>query len=432
MNPSTGTQIIGHSGSGGHGPPSSAASIQAALEKGATAIQVDVQFAADSTPVVFHDRTLERSAGVNGTIRNQDTRELGGYDTGFRFGDRFRGTRLLTVEEAAGLIPETVDIHLDIKDFDTVNAKHLRGLLAVLKRVGGLDRCLITSTSESVLAAVGSTDRSVRRGLRTHSARSESVGRATSLGCGSLHPEAGSTRRALVEACRESGILIIPHSAEDGRAMRNMIDLGVDGITTGNPERLAEISRGSRSSPRASRRPGAASPPPRTAPPETDAPDQEPGRQTPAADAKAPLVPPIPAREDSLRHAEESEAAPEGEPDKAPGGEKKTAQGKRRRRGRRGGKREQARRARRTGSGRSTESTAPGDAEVIPLEPVEEESEPLELLGEIHAELDRQTTGEGAQPGSGDGRKRRRRGRRGGKRVQARRQKKKPSGSASS
>lgn len=409
------TKIIGHGGSGGHAPPSSAPTIEKCLELGSGAIELDVQFAADATPVVFHDPTLRRAAGVNGTIRNQDMRELGGYDVGFRYGDRYRGLRLLTLEEAAGLIPDDVDIFIDIKDFDPVNAKQLRGLLSILKQAGGLERCLFTSASEEVLTTLGRTDGSIRRGLKTSDARSESVERAASLGCTSLHPDASSTRRPLVEACRKQGIAIFPHSAHDSRSLRSLVDLEVDGLSTGYPERLGDITssgrgrgRGRASSPREARR------------------EPEPPAETPAA-----------GREEEEPIPEAAGEAPASETAPAPGGAGETGeasagpsdgQKKRRRRGRRGGKREQARRARRTQAPDGTDEEARGGAEVIPLEPVEDEAQPLELLSEIHAELDREGTADSGAQGAGDGKKRRRRGRRGGKRVQARRHKKSQSG----
>jgi glycerophosphoryl diester phosphodiesterase len=422
--------------------------IRAGLDMGATAIEMDLQFAADSTPMVFRDRTLERMAGVNGTIRNQDLRELGGYDVGFRFGDRFRGLRLLTLEEALDQIPPGMEIHLDIKDFAPVNAKHLRGMLAILKRRGVIDRCLITSTSEADLATLGSTDRDVRRGLRTADARSESVDRAVSLGCGSLHPEAGSTRRPLVEVCHERGIKIYPHCVNDSRSMRGLVEIGVDGVSTDYPDRIndqqeAGLRGRRRPAARASRR-GAA------APPQTEAPPEEPifeeAGDTGASPPEATLLPMVGIAGDGPPPAATPEAGPGKQASMAPAAASAAslAAERKRRRGRRGGKREQARRARRTSPGGAQEKgPAPqaGNLEPTEINPLEvaddDEAGPLELLPDVSAMV----AGNGgtavadgadaAKPVPADGRKRRRRGRRGGKRVQARRQKTDGSGGGS-
>lgn len=425
---------------------------------GATAVELDIQFAGDSTPVVYHDRSLERMAGVKGAIRDQTVRELSGYDIGFRFGDRYRGLRVLTLEDALALVPPGVEIHLDIKDYAVVNAKHLRGLVAVLKGRGGLERCLVTSTDEAVLAALAGADSEVRRGLRTSGASSGAPDRAAALGCASLHPEASATKRDLVEACREKGLKVYPHSANDSRAMRALLDLGVDGISTDFPDRLVEAaggrparrrpeSRGTsrRREPRPEPEKVESAPPPADKPAAKRTRRRRSGRGKEAATdraadkkagsaaeaEKAPAGKSAPSPATSTRSA--SPAAETAEPQPAAGeGEAAPRDAKRRRRGRRGGKREQARRARREAR------TPPSDAaEPIPLEPVEDLVEPLELLGDIDAEIEPNQKGEDApQPsaeakGDESARPKRRRGRRGGRKVQARRRRKMQEGNGS-
>src|SRR3546814_20564317 len=41
------------------------------------AIECDVQLAADSVPVVFHDHDLERLCGIKGDVRERTSQELG-------------------------------------------------------------------------------------------------------------------------------------------------------------------------------------------------------------------------------------------------------------------------------------------------------------------------------------------------------------------
>jgi glycerophosphoryl diester phosphodiesterase len=438
-------QIIGHRGAAGHGPAGAEPAIQAALGMGATAIELDVQFAADSTPVVCHDRTLERMAGVKGTIRDQTIRELSGYDIGFKSGDRYRGVRLLSLEEATQLIPDEVEVHVEIKGYDNVNAKHLRGLLAVLKCHGGLSRCVITSSSETILAALGSTDRKIRRGLRTAGKQGPGPEKAAALGCASLHPDAVSTSANLVEACREMNLKIYPHTANDGSAMRKLLALGVDGLSTDHPDRLAEAA-GTRpatrqrrpSRPATSRTARQPEPPPPEAPhspPEETAaaPEEERTRRrrspahrsrTRPRRAGAPAEGKVQeaAREKGVVSGSAGPAEPEASGDAAPATRRK------RRRGRRGGKREHARRERRT----ATLGQEPDPGGPIELEPVDDTEEPVELLGEIHAELAAETKAS-QKPANAETmtQRKRPRGRRGGRRIQARRNRRRQTGNSS-
>lgn len=61
-------QIVAHRGDPGRFPENTTASIRAALEAGLRAVEFDVQVTADGVPVVLHDSTLRRTAGVNASV----------------------------------------------------------------------------------------------------------------------------------------------------------------------------------------------------------------------------------------------------------------------------------------------------------------------------------------------------------------------------
>ena len=238
----SGTQIIGHRGAAGHAPENSEAALSAGIRLGATAVEVDVQFTADDVPIVFHDRTLERMAGVKGKIRDNTARELSGYDIGFRFGDEHRGQHILTLEEAAAIVPPGVQIHVEVKDYDPVSAAQLKEMIAILRKRGGIDRCVISSFSEKILGALRTVEGRARRGLLVAGPGKSAPQHASEIGCTSLHPEAGHVTAALVDACKGLDLAVFPYTVNDADQMKHLIAMGVDGIYTDFPGRFAELA----------------------------------------------------------------------------------------------------------------------------------------------------------------------------------------------
>jgi glycerophosphoryl diester phosphodiesterase len=60
--------LIAHRGYAGRYPENTLLSIRAALEAGVSAVEFDVQLTADGVPVVLHDASLERTAGIDTEI----------------------------------------------------------------------------------------------------------------------------------------------------------------------------------------------------------------------------------------------------------------------------------------------------------------------------------------------------------------------------
>ena len=384
-----GFEIIGHRGASGHAPENTETAILAGVRLGATSIEVDVQFTADGVPVVFHDRTLERMAGVKARIRDNTIRDLSGYDIGFRSGDEHRGLRILTLDEAAALVPRGMEIHVEVKEYDPVEAALLKGLLGVLERRGGLDRCLFSSFSEKILTTLRDLDGRIRRALLVAGRDKAAAKRAADLGCAALNPEASQVDAALVEACHHRRMKVFPYTVNEPSLARTLMSLGADGVYTDFPGRMADLAR-----------PAAA---PRRA-----------GRHTETAIGSAFEEPPAALEEESGQPLPSPDRS---EPHLGRALEDPDLSKKKRRRGKRGGRRVKERESRRPRGG-APEAAAPGAVAPGALAG-EEPSPPPDLLPE----------GDGAAGASEPQKKKRRRGKRGGRRVrerQMRREKKAP------
>ncbi len=110
-------KLIAHRGYAARFPENTLIAIKAAIEAGARFVEVDVQLAADGTPMLFHDRTLDRMCGVSGAMADYSPQQLARCEASEpgRFGDTFTGTPIATLSELATLIRRFPNIQFFIE-----------------------------------------------------------------------------------------------------------------------------------------------------------------------------------------------------------------------------------------------------------------------------------------------------------------------------
>ncbi len=78
MNTTEAPIVIAHRGYAKRYPENTKIAIEAALEAGACGVEFDIQFTADSVPVLLHDANLKRTTGTNKRIFSLDSSKVEG------------------------------------------------------------------------------------------------------------------------------------------------------------------------------------------------------------------------------------------------------------------------------------------------------------------------------------------------------------------
>ncbi len=112
-------ELVAHRGYAERFPENTLPALEGALTAGARYLEVDVQLTADGVPVLFHDADCLRLCGVRGSIASRSHAALKALSVFHpeRFGERFRGTPLATLEDLAAFIarhPE-ITVFVEIK-----------------------------------------------------------------------------------------------------------------------------------------------------------------------------------------------------------------------------------------------------------------------------------------------------------------------------
>jgi glycerophosphoryl diester phosphodiesterase len=91
--------LIAHRGAMTEAPENGQAAFDLAFYRGADGIEFDVQLTADHVPVIFHDDSLERIAGIKKRVSGCTLESLRKLDLGKWFSDRYAGSRIMTLAQ---------------------------------------------------------------------------------------------------------------------------------------------------------------------------------------------------------------------------------------------------------------------------------------------------------------------------------------------
>ncbi len=118
VRPPRAVQVMAHRGLHGLAPENTAAALEACVADFVEWAEVDVRLSKDGRHVLCHDARLGRVTDGKGDVAEKTLAELQRLDAGAWFAPRFRGARLLSLEEALKLAKGRLNLYLDCKRID--------------------------------------------------------------------------------------------------------------------------------------------------------------------------------------------------------------------------------------------------------------------------------------------------------------------------
>ncbi|MGH3282844.1 MAG: glycerophosphodiester phosphodiesterase family protein [Trebonia sp.] len=238
-----------HRGGAAHAPENSWTAFEHAVKLGYAYLETDARATSDGKLMAFHDRTLARVTDASGPIGSRAYREVSALRVA-------SSEPIPLIEDLLGAWPD-VRFNIDLKDEPGITL-----LAAVLRRTGAWDRVCVTSFSGSRLrTARGLFDRPVC--MATSPAVIAAV--LSTIGAASQGRQAGLLGRRLaqwqvrcaqvpaqvatpsfVSRAHALGLHVHAWTINSPGLMRELLDIGVDGIMTDETVALRDvlISRG--------------------------------------------------------------------------------------------------------------------------------------------------------------------------------------------
>lgn len=224
-------RIIGHRGASATHPENTLEAFRAAAEQGAHGIELDVRRTADDVLVVYHDAHLRDGR----LIRELSAEELPDF-----------------VPTLAAALASADDLWINVEvknlpgdpDYD---AEH--GLsIAVAALLDGFDtagRVLVSSFDISSVDRIRQIDPTIPVGWLVFAQADPAslIERAVAHGMQAIHPHEVLVDASFVARAAAAGLEVNVWTVDDLQRIRQLIEMGVDGIITNTPQPAAELLR---------------------------------------------------------------------------------------------------------------------------------------------------------------------------------------------
>ncbi|WP_350347076.1 glycerophosphodiester phosphodiesterase family protein [Agromyces sp. G08B096] len=230
---------IGHRGDRAHAPENTMPALERAMDELAY-VETDVRLTRDGVPVLFHDVTLERIAGVDRTVEELEFGELRRLDVGAWYGEDFEGLRVPTLDEFLAALAERDAARALIELKADWRPAEVRAVIGFVERHNLRGRIVLQSFSIETLLAVRAVSPSTPRILLTRELPADPRWLADRLGVIGFGTTAQAVRDApgALELLHDAGIAVLCYTLNTDDDWAAVSALGVDGIITDQPSEL--------------------------------------------------------------------------------------------------------------------------------------------------------------------------------------------------
>ncbi|MER6784993.1 glycerophosphodiester phosphodiesterase [Streptomyces sp. NPDC000658] len=202
-------------------------SLRSALDRGADAVECDVRLTGDGVPVLLHDETLKRLWGQDRPLRSLSAAEVRGLTGG-------------AVPTLAEALAATDGSRLMLDLPGTREERTARRIVDAVREAGAADRVYYCADAVAMLA-VRAADPSAEIALTCTSLAPPRPALLAAVKPRWLNYRFSLVDRDLAARVHHDGFLLSVWTPDTRRALRRLIDLGVDSVTTNRIDVLTAL-----------------------------------------------------------------------------------------------------------------------------------------------------------------------------------------------
>lgn len=231
---------IAHRGASRIAPENTLAAFKEAIEIGVDAVELDLQGTADEQVVVIHDASLDRTTDQSGQIKETSLETIKQADAGTWFDPKFAGESVPTLAEALVSIADNAIALLEIKDVSIT-----KSVVRIVQNMDMVEQSVIISFHSSAIQTVRSLEPRLPTGYIIGSKENiepiQLCQQLGLLGSSLLNVDHRLVTEDFIYETRRRGITLWCWTVDDIGRMRELQELGIQGITSNRPEYFSQV-----------------------------------------------------------------------------------------------------------------------------------------------------------------------------------------------
>jgi glycerophosphoryl diester phosphodiesterase len=230
---------VGHRGDRASAPENTMPSLERAMDE-LSYVETDVRLTRDGVPVLFHDVTLERIAGLDRRVEELTFDAVRRIDVGAWYGDAFAGAIVPTLDEFLAALAERPEARALVELKADWTAAGVRTVAGLIDRHNLRTRVVLQSFSVDTLLAIRAVSPSTPRIMLTRELPADPTPLADRLGVIGFGTTLASVRRepGAVDLAHADGLALLCYTLNSDTDWAEVRRLGVDGIITDEPSDL--------------------------------------------------------------------------------------------------------------------------------------------------------------------------------------------------
>lgn len=238
------TKIIAHRGASKYAPENTMPAFELAYEMGADGIETDVQLTKDNVPVLIHDENVHRTTDGTGWIKGFTFHELKRLDAGAWFSKRFRGARLLSLDEFLKWAEDkTLYLNIELKN-NKIDYRHLEEI--VYERIHYyqlLNRTTISTFNPNSIKRLKRYNRHTEIAFLTSNRNNNMIDAVKELGGNAIHVKYSLLHKTLVEESEQKNMPLRVFTVNRKMRIIHCLKHRVAGIFTDVPDKALAIRK---------------------------------------------------------------------------------------------------------------------------------------------------------------------------------------------
>jgi glycerophosphoryl diester phosphodiesterase len=218
--------VVGHKGASSMTPENTLKSFQKAIELGADYVEFDSHLTKDGEIVIIHDPDTFNSTGIHGLIRDMTLDEIKKLDAG-------EGERIPTLQELISIAKGKIGLQLEIKSKGL-----LEKMVPILRKKDLIQNSIVSCFMFDELLKLKKIEPRIKIGFLLPAELIQSriikrkILKCAKEGFYAIHPHFNSVDIEIVNFAHINGLKVNVWTVNDSDIMKNLIQLGVDGIIT--------------------------------------------------------------------------------------------------------------------------------------------------------------------------------------------------------